>query len=178
MARKILAKEKACLEEWIGCGPRELVLLYDVERDTCDPKIFHDKCDNKGPTLTVITNTMGCCYGGYTSVNWASGEGQTLYDNRAFLFQLYVNNEYRPCKFPIMDPSTAIETNAARGPTFGSGPDLMTFETAVVKTHTYPLDSVMKATSYNTMGHTVDSITGGTFEAYNIQVFSVRGKST
>ncbi|KAJ8313275.1 hypothetical protein KUTeg_009192 [Tegillarca granosa] len=175
MTKKLRAKEKACLEEWIGCGPREFVLLYDVERDTCDPKIFHEKCDNKGPTLTLISNTAKCCYGGYTSVNWASSEkGQMLYDNRAFLFQLYVNDEYRPCKFPVIDHSSAIENNVTRGPTFGSGPDLMTFENAVAKAGNYTLNSVMKPTSYNMMGHTVESITGETFEVYNIQVFSVR----
>ena len=33
-------------------------------------KDFHEKCDNKGPTITIVQDVKGYIFGGYTSMNW------------------------------------------------------------------------------------------------------------
>ena len=60
---------------------------------------FHELCDGKGKTVTLITTSTGNICGGFTSVSWASG-GDTIlglilnglvnykYDKEAFLFSL------------------------------------------------------------------------------------------
>ena len=48
-------------------------LLYRGTRDGYEPKNFHDKCDNKGPTITLYQNEK-CIFGGYNSNSWASNE--------------------------------------------------------------------------------------------------------
>ncbi|KAJ8313261.1 hypothetical protein KUTeg_009178 [Tegillarca granosa] len=170
--------DEAVLSEMIANGPKKFVLLFDASRDTCDPAAFHQKCDNKGPTLTIINNSKGCTYGGYTSISWLSGTGVNMYDGNAFLFQLNVQNESRPCKLPIKTPESAIFQSAENGPTFGSGPDLQSFKgvVAVSEDNLFPLNTTMIPGSYDFLGHTVESITSGVFDAYNIQVYSVRDK--
>ena len=56
------------LESFIGTGPKTFRLLYSFTRDGCGNQPFHSKCDNQGPTVTVLYNPQGCVYGGYTSL--------------------------------------------------------------------------------------------------------------
>ena len=48
---------------------------------------FHQLCDGKGKTVTLITTSTGNVCGGFTSVSWASDNcGES--DKEAFLFSL------------------------------------------------------------------------------------------
>ena len=47
-------------------------LLYRGSRDGFRAKNFHDKCDKKGETLTIILSTDNFIFGGYTEINWES----------------------------------------------------------------------------------------------------------
>ena len=48
---------------------------------------FHELCDGKGKTVTLITTSTGNICGGFTSVSWESKEGYKS-DKEAFLFSL------------------------------------------------------------------------------------------
>ena len=63
-------------------------MLYRLTRDGNSPKIFHEKCDNKGPTLvlTKIKNG-GNILGGYSPLSWDSSSGPKN-DLDSFLFSL------------------------------------------------------------------------------------------
>ena len=50
-------------------------LLYRGTRDGSGANIFHNKCDNQGPTITLCKNDRGNIFGGYSSISWASGGG-------------------------------------------------------------------------------------------------------
>ena len=57
---------------------------------------FHLKCDDKGPTITVIKSKAGKISGGFTSIPWAGGYNNTA-DPTAYLFSVdqktkYMNN--------------------------------------------------------------------------------------
>ncbi len=41
---------------------------------------FHELCDKKGPTLSVIKSKAGNVFGGYTSLNWNKPERDDLYE--------------------------------------------------------------------------------------------------
>ncbi|XP_052212383.1 interferon-induced protein 44-like [Dreissena polymorpha] len=58
------------LESWIGTGPKIFTLLYQITRDGCNATTFHQKCDNQGPTVTVLYNQQGSVYGVYGSASW------------------------------------------------------------------------------------------------------------
>ena len=51
-----------------------LTLLYRGSKDGFRPVDFHNKCDNKGPSLTIIKSKAGKVFGGYTRQHWESNE--------------------------------------------------------------------------------------------------------
>ena len=51
---------------------KNIILLYRGSRDGFEAKTFHEKCDNKGETLTIIESTDNYIFGGYTEINWDS----------------------------------------------------------------------------------------------------------
>ena len=70
-------------------------LIFRGTRDGFGVTDFHQKCDNKGPTITIVKDVRGYVFGGYTSINWKS-EGGYASDSKAFLFS--VNKKL---KFPV-----------------------------------------------------------------------------
>ena len=52
----------------------KMTLLYRASRDGWGSSHFHSKCDNKGPTLTVIKCTGGYVFGGYANAAWTSNK--------------------------------------------------------------------------------------------------------
>ncbi|WAQ94444.1 IFI44-like protein [Mya arenaria] len=124
------------VESWIGTGPKTFNLLYSITRDGCDPSMFHQKCDNQGPTLTVLYNKEGSVYGGYASVKWISSpNGLDQNDNSAFLYQLYFSGLNTPNKYSVKNGHTAICSSSNLGPLFGSNTayDVHTFSSIIQK---------------------------------------------
>ena len=110
----------------------KLILSYRASIDGDTSKIFHQKCDILGPSLTMIKTKKGYIFGGFTSKNWQhfiqdvkkdDPENGTEYkDEKAFCFSInnqkiysnyktkeniiYCNNRYGPVFkgfFKIMD---------------------------------------------------------------------------
>ena len=116
------------LHSWLdedGCGG-ELTLLYCSTRDGRNDSTFHSKCDNKGPTLTVIETTDGHIVGGYSDVHWNGALGNYQSSNKAFLFAMAKTNDFSPSKMKLTGSSNQNATyhRSSDGPTFGGGHDL------------------------------------------------------
>ena len=58
-------------------------------------EIFHKLCDNKGPTLTLISTTKNRIFGGFNPLNWKN-KGGSIYDksNQTFIFSLNLRKKY------------------------------------------------------------------------------------
>ena len=56
------AKYKARIKKW--------QLLYRGSDHGFTPSDFHAKCDNKGPTVTLVLNDIDRCFGGFTMLDW------------------------------------------------------------------------------------------------------------
>ena len=54
--------------EWTGYLKMELI--YRGSRDGTKSNIFHNKCDNKGPTITLFKNEKGHIFGGFSPISW------------------------------------------------------------------------------------------------------------
>ena len=61
------------LYEWSGY--KNMELLYRGTRDGSGVNIFHNKCDNQGPTICLCKNEKGNIFGGYASISWTSASG-------------------------------------------------------------------------------------------------------
>jgi len=110
------ATKNFILENLPGFENVETVLLYRGGKDGFMNKIFHMKCDNKGPTIVIMKTTKGKLSGGYTSESWETPPGNKWkQDTTAFLFSIDLETTY-----PINDPQKTIFCCAEFGPYFGN----------------------------------------------------------
>ncbi|CAI2193018.1 14100_t:CDS:2, partial [Funneliformis geosporum] len=102
----------------------EFKLLLRGSRDGFTPEEFHTRCDEKGPTVTILrVENTGEILGGYNPVNWHSNIlGNYSPSNSSFIFSLgdKVFN-YEPNLSKITNASKAIYQSESYGPCFGGG---------------------------------------------------------
>lgn len=72
----------------------KFTLLYRGTRDTFKAAKFHELCDNKGATISIIKSKCGKVFGGYTSASWTSVRGYKK-DEKSFLFSLTTKTKYK-----------------------------------------------------------------------------------
>jgi len=118
------------LDKWLSasktaCWTPEL--LYRASRDGWDARHFHSRCDNQGPTLTLIQTTDDYIFGGYNPIDWTSNSGgRSENAPEAWLFALRCYAKLPPTLIPIRPEmsSKAIYNNPSYLPTFGHTPDI------------------------------------------------------
>mgnify|MGYP002624375268 CR=1 FL=1 len=88
------------------------ILLFSTLTDEISTVSFHKKCDNKGPTLTIVKTVDGHIFGGYNPRSWVS---ESMYNecDDSFLFSLSDGKSIKPVKCPLKEykKSTAIYQN-------------------------------------------------------------------
>jgi TLD len=92
-------------------------------RDGFGAKDFHQNCDNKGATLTIIhSHPRNHVFGGYSPLSWDSQSGYKTHPN-TFLFTLTNPHNIPPTKYAynLATRSKTIYCHAKYGPTFGDG---------------------------------------------------------
>jgi len=109
-----------------GLEKKSFSLLWRGSRDGFDAETFHRLCDGKANTVTVIKNTNGFIFGGFTSIPWSSS-GDYKADSTAFLFSL-TNPSNIPLKLRTELPEKAVYHISRYGPLFGNnGNDLCVY---------------------------------------------------
>ena len=64
-------------------------MLFQGSRDGFRSNIFHQKCDQKGKTITFIwVKETGRFFGAYTDIPWESNEWYKYGNGNSFLFSL------------------------------------------------------------------------------------------
>ena len=107
------------IKDWISSSETfTFELLYRASRDGDEVKTFHQKCDGKGPTLTVVYNAHNSRFGGFTTIPWSSVDGYKT-DEKSFIFSLDAKKKYN-----IIHKEGAVYHGPGCGPTFGRGHDL------------------------------------------------------
>ena len=107
------------LYEWTGYNSMEL--LYKGTKDGQGCNIFHQKCDNQGPTLCICKNEKGNIFGGYASISWTSNDNYHN-ANGSFLFTLTNIYNTAPTKYPnTKNYENPVYHGSDRGPIFGNG---------------------------------------------------------
>jgi hypothetical protein len=100
-------------------------LLWRGSRDGFEAREFHRRCDDHRNTLTVILDTKGNIFGGFTPVEWESGERHYKRDNsqKSFLFTLKNphNIPARRVKLNAEMKYLAISCYSGQGPCFYGG---------------------------------------------------------
>jgi len=107
------------LNEFYGKKDQKWKLCWKATRDGFSADRFHELCDNKGASLTVIKSSDGWLFGGYTSQSWTSA-GVWKLDPGAWLFTLTNVYGIPAAKFPVTNEKQAILGYPTYGPTFGA----------------------------------------------------------
>jgi hypothetical protein len=103
---------------------KQITLLWRGSRDGFGAKAFHSRCDGHPNTLTVILDTQGNIFGGFTPVKWESCFNRPFekpdWSGTSFLFTLKNPHNVPPRKFKVIDDEKeeAIQCNAEWGPHF------------------------------------------------------------
>ena len=106
------------LYEWTG--HKKMELLYRGTRDGDGSNIFHNKCDNQGPTIVLCKNEKENIFGGYSSISWTSNSSYYR-ANGSFIFTLSNIHGTAPTKYPnSQNYDYAVYHHSGYGPTFGS----------------------------------------------------------
>jgi hypothetical protein len=110
------------LNEFYGKPEQRWELIYKASRDGFDANAFHTRCNNQGPTFTIIQSNTGFLFGGYTAVAWTS-DGNYKNDTTAFLFTLINPHGILSTKYLINpgNAGNAVYHHSSYGPYFGSG---------------------------------------------------------
>jgi hypothetical protein len=100
-------------------------LLYRGSRDGFRSSNFHEKCDNRSNTLTLIETTKNFIFGGFTPIEWDSSSGYKP-DNSglSFLFSLKNPRNSEPRKFILKSGRNAICCDSSYGPIFAGYSDI------------------------------------------------------
>ena len=80
----ISGKEIYQIFSWFA-NIKQINLLYRGSRDGYTSSRFHEMCDSKINTISIIKDTHGCVFGGYSPLSWNSNEKE-MYDPKTFLF--------------------------------------------------------------------------------------------
>jgi len=151
-------------------------LLYRASCDGWRASNFHSKCDNQGPTLTVIRCTGGYIFGGFCDTAWSSNRGYKT-SAKAFLFTLKCHSGPAPTKMRLNQRNNgyAVYHGGSCGPAFGGGYDIHVCDNAN-----------SNLSSYTNVGNTYECPAGQTgntfltgsrhFQASEVEVFSVQEK--
>lgn len=140
------------LKNWLPKGYTVKTILFQADKDGFKNTTFHEKCNNKGPSLTVVFANDGYIFGGFTTKSWTSC-GNYVSDTEAFIFTLSDGKNRPPTKLDFNSTGSytthSIYDYASYGPTFGGGHDLYV-----------TLDS--PTSSYSNLGYTYKLPTGVT----------------
>jgi hypothetical protein len=109
-------------------GAKTFRLLYRGSRDGFDASAFHSRCDGHPNTVTLISSTNDCIFGGFTPLTWSS-RGSWVSDPSLTSFIFTIKNPHNlPARiFKQKQEVNAIYDDSSYGPLFGYGHDLSVY---------------------------------------------------
>jgi len=95
-----------------------LKLLWKATRDGFEADTFHQRCDDKGATLSIVKSDKNKIFGGLATMSWKAN--RFVHDSSAFIFSLThkTNHDKQVDKF------NSMYSLPAYGPTFGAEYDI------------------------------------------------------
>ena len=106
----------AQINHWIG-KTYKYSLLFRASKDGYGSQEFHDRCDGKSPTVTIVRTSKQKVIGGFTSLKWDSFD-HTVEDNTktSFMFSMDMDRKYSL----VQGAQCAIICYSYYGPAFGN----------------------------------------------------------
>ena len=127
-------EETKQLQQWVeesAGGKVRFELLWKGSQDGFGASVFHAKCNNKGPTLTVIKSNNDKIFGGYTSLSWQNRQTYAQ-DSTAFIYSLT-----HKAKCATQKNTNSIYDHSSYGPRFGNGNDICIYGNCNTRSDNY-----------------------------------------
>nr|XP_058947240.1 uncharacterized protein LOC131775167 [Pocillopora verrucosa] len=116
-------EHRSVLSGWLPQQYGKWQLLMRASQDGFQAQTFHSKCDNKGPTVTIVKSGNNI-FGGFTEISWSS-QGSWVRCSQSFLFSMMNPQGVAPSKMSLVkNQQRAIFCDSSYGPSFGEGHDL------------------------------------------------------
>ena len=105
------------IEETINKKVKKYELIFKMSEYGTKSENFHEICNDKGPTLTLVKATKNKIFGGFTPLNWKN-EGGCIQDksNQTFIFSLNLKKKYSM----IRENGDGVMCSKDNGPNFGN----------------------------------------------------------
>ena len=115
--------EKKLISKWIH--PNKIIkfnMLFNTNIDGDSASTFHYYCDGVFPTVTVILDTSGRRFGGYSTQNWclSTQGGNYARAPDSFIFNLSNKKKFDLISQVDGNSKYAVYRNNSYGPTFGA----------------------------------------------------------
>lgn len=161
-------KQKKQLLFWID--NKSANLIYSATQHGFSASSFHQHCDNKGGTITVIRTSQGYIFGGFTEHSWESKDALCTKIGASWIFTLCNPYNIVHQYFPDTGNKIGITCNSAYGPVFGAS------DIAVSSDSNYSTSSIKFPNCYqDTTGRGVNVFAGSSiFQTNEVEVFKVQ----
>lgn len=162
-------EDKKIISQWIN--PNKVIkfnMLFNTAKDGDSSSNFHYNCDGVFPTVTVIYDTSGRKFGGYSTQNWCQS---TIGGNYCRAPESFIFNLTKKQKYELIDQcnTNAIYRNNSYGPVFGGGHDICLANQCKSNTSSY-----CNKSSYNTGNTNILGGNGSTsFQVSYYEVYKV-----
>eukprot|EP01105_Mastigella_eilhardi_P010871 TRINITY_DN2516_c0_g1_i1.p1 TRINITY_DN2516_c0_g1~~TRINITY_DN2516_c0_g1_i1.p1 ORF type:complete len:220 (+),score=51.78 TRINITY_DN2516_c0_g1_i1:288-947(+) len=114
-----LLQEWYCEAERVAVPPRWR-LLWCGTLHGFSASDFHQRCDFKGPTCTVVKTETNYVFGGYTPSPWTSRNSFSGSGGKAFVFSLLRAGAPSLVRLSVVNDKRATYNGTVLGPTFGA----------------------------------------------------------
>ena len=97
-------------------------LLYRMNRDGASCEIFHERCDDKGATLVLVSTNDGHIFGGYNPTSWLNSFSYSDCEDAFLISFRDSTGKRKPFKCPVKNGKSefAIKQNEIKfSPGFG-----------------------------------------------------------
>ena len=109
----------AKINGWYGDANAQWTLCYRRSDHGAQGTAFHNLCNGKGPSISVIKTNTNQVFGGYNPLSWNSNNGYAS-ATQSFLFSVTNNAKFPFCQ----NAGNSIYNGASYGPTWGGNHDL------------------------------------------------------
>jgi len=168
--KRVLAKANdwALIKKWLDKEWRnkKITPIYKGSKDGMNATKFHEMCNNKGATITIIKSNHGKIFGGFLPESWTTRNNYVV-TTKTWIFSLTAKGKY---EMNDANQNTAAYDYTSYGPTWGGGHDIYLSSEFGSNTQNYCNKHSYKFPDNATL-------TGGyNFQVEEIEVFSIGGK--
>ncbi|CAH3159381.1 unnamed protein product [Porites evermanni] len=111
-------------------------LCYRASVDGWRSRTFHNRCDSKGATVTIV-KVRSYIFGGYNDNSWQGSSWSYQYSTNTFIYSLKNYYGYGYFKNDVSTYKYATYSGYSYGPTFGGGHDIYIADNARYNSYSY-----------------------------------------